>query len=168
MNTALFDQFGTKKVSNEVKQELGAALKQKDLATANIQINGKPISNEVRSALIDMRDHIDSLSQELIKDGVVKDGLDKVVEDNIGNYLNTSYRVHNDKDWVEKVQGTQEWENAINWYAGQKKKEVGAAVPFGRMGTAQDLTGMAVFLASDAADYIVAQTYNVDGGQWMS
>jgi NAD(P)-dependent dehydrogenase (short-subunit alcohol dehydrogenase family) len=51
---------------------------------------------------------------------------------------------------------------------GQKKKEVGAAVPFGRMGTAQDLTGMAIFLASDEADYIVAQTYNVDGGQWMS
>ena len=51
---------------------------------------------------------------------------------------------------------------------GQKKQEVGDAVPFGRMGTAEDLTGMAVFLASDAADYIVAQTYNVDGGQWMS
>ena len=51
---------------------------------------------------------------------------------------------------------------------GQKKREVGAAVPFGRMGTADDLTGMAVFLASDEADYIVAQTYNVDGGQWMS
>ncbi len=51
---------------------------------------------------------------------------------------------------------------------GQKKKEVGAAVPYGRMGTPDDLTGMAVFLASDAADYIVAQTYNVDGGQWMS
>ncbi|KNG94943.1 L-iditol 2-dehydrogenase [Pseudaestuariivita atlantica] len=51
---------------------------------------------------------------------------------------------------------------------GQKKREVGAAVPFGRMGTAEDLTGMAVFLASDEAEYIVAQTYNVDGGQWMS
>ncbi len=51
---------------------------------------------------------------------------------------------------------------------GQKKREVGAAVPFGRMGTPDDLTGMAVFLASDAANYIVAQTYNVDGGQWMS
>ena len=51
---------------------------------------------------------------------------------------------------------------------GQKKQEVGAAVPFGRMGTADDLTGMAVFLASDDAAYIVAQTYNVDGGNWMS
>ncbi len=51
---------------------------------------------------------------------------------------------------------------------GQKKREVGAGVPFGRMGVAEDLTGMAVFLASEEARYIVAQTYNVDGGQWMS
>ena len=51
---------------------------------------------------------------------------------------------------------------------GQKKREVGASVPYGRMGTADDLTGMAVFLASDDAEYIVAQCYNVDGGQWMS
>jgi D-sorbitol dehydrogenase (acceptor) len=51
---------------------------------------------------------------------------------------------------------------------GEKKKQVGAAVPYGRMGTAEDLTGMAVFLASAEAEYIVAQTYNVDGGQWMS
>ena len=51
---------------------------------------------------------------------------------------------------------------------GEKKKLVGEAVPFGRMGTADDLTGMAVFLASSDADYIVAQTYNVDGGNWMS
>lgn len=51
---------------------------------------------------------------------------------------------------------------------GQKKREVDTAVPYGRMGTPGDLTGMAVFLASDAANYIVAQTYNVDGGQWMS
>lgn len=51
---------------------------------------------------------------------------------------------------------------------GQKKAEVGAAVPYGRMGRAEDLTGMAVFLASEEAEYIVAQCYNVDGGQWMS
>lgn len=51
---------------------------------------------------------------------------------------------------------------------GQKKKEVGEAVPYGRMGTAADLEGMAVFLASEEAGYIVAQTYNVDGGNWMN
>ncbi|MGR3761809.1 L-iditol 2-dehydrogenase [Roseobacteraceae bacterium NS-SX3] len=51
---------------------------------------------------------------------------------------------------------------------GQKKREVAQAVPYGRMGRADDLTGMAVFLASNEADYVAAQTYNVDGGQWMS
>lgn len=51
---------------------------------------------------------------------------------------------------------------------GEKKRLVGQEVPFGRMGTAADLAGMAVFLASAEADYIVAQTYNVDGGNWMS
>ena len=51
---------------------------------------------------------------------------------------------------------------------GEKKRQVGLAVPFGRMGRPEDMTGMAVFLASSDADYIVAQTYNVDGGNWMS
>lgn len=51
---------------------------------------------------------------------------------------------------------------------GQKKQEVGEAVPYGRMGTPDDLTGMAVFLASKEAEYIVGQCYNVDGGQWLS
>jgi len=51
---------------------------------------------------------------------------------------------------------------------GQKKQEVAASVPHGRMGLAEDLTGMAVFLASEDANYVVAQTYNVDGGQWMN
>ena len=67
------------------------------------------------------------------------------------------------------------WEGVDAFFAkyenkplGQKKKEVGLAVPFGRMGTAEDLTGMAVFLASKEAEYIIAQTYNVDGGNWMS
>lgn len=51
---------------------------------------------------------------------------------------------------------------------GEKKRLVGASVPYGRMGTAQDLTGMAIFLATDEADYIVAQTFGVDGGNWMA
>jgi D-sorbitol dehydrogenase (acceptor) len=51
---------------------------------------------------------------------------------------------------------------------GEKKKQVGLAVPYGRMGIPEDLTGAAVFLASADADYILAQTLNVDGGNWMS
>ena len=52
--------------------------------------------------------------------------------------------------------------------AGQKRAEVEASVPAGRFAVPADLAGMAVFLASSESDYIVAQTYNVDGGQWMS
>jgi D-sorbitol dehydrogenase (acceptor) len=51
---------------------------------------------------------------------------------------------------------------------GEKKRLVGEAVPYGRMGLPEDLAGAAVFLASDDADYVVAQTLNVDGGNWMS
>lgn len=51
---------------------------------------------------------------------------------------------------------------------GEKKRLVGEAVPYGRMGLPEDHTGAAVFLASADADYIVAQTLNVDGGNWMS
>lgn len=51
---------------------------------------------------------------------------------------------------------------------GEKKRIVGAAVPAGRMSTAADLTGMAIFLASAESDYVVAQTYGVDGGNWMA
>ena len=51
---------------------------------------------------------------------------------------------------------------------GQKKAEVAAGVPAGRFAVPEDLAPMAVFLASEEANYIVAQTYNVDGGQWMS
>lgn len=51
---------------------------------------------------------------------------------------------------------------------GEKKRLVGAEVPYGRMGTADDLVGMAVFLAGPESEYVVAQTYNVDGGNWMS
>jgi NAD(P)-dependent dehydrogenase (short-subunit alcohol dehydrogenase family) len=51
---------------------------------------------------------------------------------------------------------------------GEKKRAVGQTVPYGRMGVVDDLTGAAVFLASQEADYIVAQTLNVDGGNWMS
>ncbi|MDN3526520.1 L-iditol 2-dehydrogenase [Halomonas sabkhae] len=52
--------------------------------------------------------------------------------------------------------------------AGEKKRLVGEAVPMGRMGRPEDYAGAAAFLASDDSDYIVAQTLNVDGGNWMS
>ena len=51
---------------------------------------------------------------------------------------------------------------------GEKKRRVGLAVPMGYMGDPKDIAGVAVFLASDDAGYITAQTLNVDGGSVMS
>ncbi len=67
------------------------------------------------------------------------------------------------------------WEHVDSMFAklegkplGQKKAEVAAGVPAGRFAVPDDLAPMAVFLASSDSDYVVSQTYNVDGGQWMS
>lgn len=51
---------------------------------------------------------------------------------------------------------------------GEKKKQVGLAVPLGYMGAPADIAGAAVFLASAESSYITAQTLNVDGGSVMS
>jgi NAD(P)-dependent dehydrogenase (short-subunit alcohol dehydrogenase family) len=73
------------------------------------------------------------------------------------------------------VVDTPMWEHVDGLFAkyeglakGEKKKAVGLAVPLGRMGLPQDIAGAAVFLASDEANYITAQTLNVDGGNVMS
>lgn len=51
---------------------------------------------------------------------------------------------------------------------GEKKRRVGKAVPIGRMAQPEEIAGLAVFLAGDDAGYVVAQTYGIDGGNWMS
>ena len=92
--------------------------------------------------------------------------------------LHAMQRIQADRTWSQPILdavANVSWVSVDAFFAryegkapGQKKREVGAAVPFGRMGTAEDLTGMAIFLATGEADYIVAQTYNVDGGNWMN
>jgi D-sorbitol dehydrogenase (acceptor) len=47
---------------------------------------------------------------------------------------------------------------------GQKKQEVGDAVPLGYMGSPDDVARAAVFLASDQSAYMTAQTIGIDGG----
>ena len=47
---------------------------------------------------------------------------------------------------------------------GQKKREVGEAVPLGYMGDPSDVARAAVFLACDQSAYMTAQTIGVDGG----
>jgi len=73
------------------------------------------------------------------------------------------------------VMDNEHWDHVDSLFAkyehlplGEKKRIVGAAVPYGRMARPDEIGGLATFLASEDADYIVAQTYNIDGGNWMS
>ena len=49
----------------------------------------------------------------------------------------------------------------------QRFSAINARIPLGRWGEPEDLAGIAVFLASDASDYITGQTIFVDGG-WLA
>jgi NAD(P)-dependent dehydrogenase (short-subunit alcohol dehydrogenase family) len=62
----------------------------------------------------------------------------------------------------------QEFARYENRALGETKRMVSEAVPYGRMANPDDLTGMAVFLATNDADYVVGQTYGVDGGNWLA
>ncbi len=46
----------------------------------------------------------------------------------------------------------------------QKLGALLAQIPMGRLGQTRDVAGVAVFLASDDADYVTGSTYYVDGG----
>ncbi len=48
-----------------------------------------------------------------------------------------------------------------------RREQVIAKIPLGRLGTPRDVVGAAVFLASDAADFVVGQTIYVDGGRTL-
>lgn len=63
------------------------------------------------------------------------------------------------------------WETVDSLFAnfegkptGQKKREVGEAVPLGYMGRPFEVARVAVFLAGAQSQYITAQTISVDGG----
>jgi NAD(P)-dependent dehydrogenase (short-subunit alcohol dehydrogenase family) len=49
----------------------------------------------------------------------------------------------------------------------ERTKWVISKIPLGRTGVPEDLAGAAVFLASEASDYITGQILNVDGG-WLA
>jgi 3-oxoacyl-[acyl-carrier protein] reductase len=46
----------------------------------------------------------------------------------------------------------------------EQARERGRTIPLGRMGTPEDIAGVATFLASDAARYLTGHTVAVDGG----
>ena len=52
----------------------------------------------------------------------------------------------------------------MNTAARDNADEVATRVPAGRVGTDEDMAGVAIYLASRAGDYVVGATIAVDGG----
>jgi NAD(P)-dependent dehydrogenase (short-subunit alcohol dehydrogenase family) len=65
---------------------------------------------------------------------------------------------HMDRDWtaLQGVATGQAWQQRV------------AAVPMGRPQQPEDVAGLALYLASPAADYMTGQSINIDGGLMMS
>ncbi len=67
--------------------------------------------------------------------------------------------------WVEV---DKQFAKLLNLPEGEPKRRFSAMIPLGRMEQPEDVTGMAVLLASADSDYITQQCFNVDGGNWPS
>jgi 3-oxoacyl-[acyl-carrier protein] reductase len=46
----------------------------------------------------------------------------------------------------------------------QRYEQMGKNIPLGRVGEAEEAANLIVFLASDAASYVIGTSINVDGG----
>ncbi|CAA9553445.1 MAG: Sorbitol dehydrogenase [uncultured Thermomicrobiales bacterium] len=71
-------------------------------------------------------------------------------------------------DTAAWVKLDQQFADLLGMEPGEPKRTFTASIPLGRIEQPEDLTGMAIFLASAESDYITQQTYNVDGGNWPS
>ena len=49
-------------------------------------------------------------------------------------------------------------------FTGTPASEVTRHIPLGRMGTPEEVAGLALFLASDDGAYVTGSTYMIDGG----
>lgn len=66
--------------------------------------------------------------------------------------------------WIEVDRLFAKWRGVA---PGVTRRSTEEQVPFGRFGKPEDLTGIAVFLATSDSDYMLGQTVNVDGGRVM-
>jgi hypothetical protein len=109
-------KLGTPKVSQPQLEKLNEALaslgtvqefKAPEGTQLKLQLEKRPTRQEVlkkvpeklREPLVEMRNQIDALSQEMIREGLVEGDLAAKINDNLGYYLTRTYKIHNDGKW---------------------------------------------------------------------
>jgi len=107
-------EFNVKRLEGAIRREIGIAVtpkktkaKRKLLRDANeVMAGAKPVDSlpeGMRQTVLSMRAQIDQLSKRLITEGVVQGDLEQITRENLGSYLNRSYRVFDDPSWAKKV-----------------------------------------------------------------
>lgn len=92
----------------------------------DVVVRGMTLPESTREALRDTRAHMKALSTEMVALGIVDGPLAVTFMDNMDTYLHRAYRVHSDKNWLQKVKGTKEWASAAMWWKGELIKKIQA------------------------------------------
>ena len=93
--------------------------------------------------------------------GVSKGGLDSMTRKLAYDFAPSGIRVNS------ICPGPVETDMSLQWTADYRQKVL-AGVPLGRLGTAEDIADLAVFLASDMAGFITGESVNINGGKYMN
>ncbi|MEE9389887.1 MAG: hypothetical protein V3U91_01455, partial [Candidatus Aminicenantaceae bacterium] len=106
-NKALKKTYGLTKtldanVSKEQIDKLNTALTNLGVGGSKIDVF-KEIPEELHMPMIKMRNHIDALSREMVRSGLVEGELEAKFQENLGFYMTRTYRAHSDPKWT--------WEN---------------------------------------------------------
>ena len=103
-NKALKKTYGlTKTLDANVSKE---QIDKLNTALSNLGVDGnkidvfKEIPEQLHAPLIKMRNHIDALSRELVRSGLVEGELEAKFQENLGFYMTRTYRAHSDPKWT--------------------------------------------------------------------
>ena len=108
INSVLGEVRGeNRRLKKAVEKEFGKPTKQ-DVATMNNALNGNPdaleqLTPEIRDIILTMRTQIDALSGYIVKKGWVTGSLKATIDENIGTYLARSYRIFDEKGYVDNI-----------------------------------------------------------------
>jgi hypothetical protein len=89
-------------------------------ANNNLPQGASNIPMEVRKVLDIMRDKIDALSREMILSGIVDGPLTLTLLENLGTYINRSYRIHDKgQEWIDEVEKLPVFTTAVDYLTRQ-------------------------------------------------
>lgn len=95
MHRVFKDAYGTTNLPDEVLEQVDAAIK------GDSDIESLP--DAIRASARKFRDHIDALTREAMRSGVIPETMKATVKKHIGVHVRRAYQIHNDPKWRKKI-----------------------------------------------------------------